>query len=71
MSKAMNTCGNCRHGVPCADLYNKRSRIDAMAGFLACEIQQNTAEDRAKYLSPVRGACRLFKKKDELPMEVV
>lgn len=64
MEPQRNTCGTCSLGVPCNQI-RKGAGMDRMAesGFLSCKIRQSNAEEQARYMSPNRAACDLFKQK--------
>ena len=64
MEVERNTCGTCSYGVPCNKL-RKGAGMDQMAesGWLSCERRQSNAEEQARYMSPNRVACDLFKQK--------
>jgi len=53
-------CGTCKYGLPCELVYRHERGIEAMRGWLACVIRQNTPLGRATYMSPNRKACDFF-----------
>lgn len=59
-----NTCGACSHGIEPQNLHKGAGPLSmGKSGWLSCVVRQATAEDRARYLSPNRAACSMFKKK--------
>jgi len=56
----LETCGTCKYGLPCEQVYRNQRGIEAMKGWLACAIRQNTPLGRATYMSPNRKACNYY-----------
>lgn len=54
-----DTCGNCRHSVPCMEHF-KNKKYEPMIGWLVCLARQETVEDKARFISPYREACFRF-----------
>lgn len=66
MSDNRETCGTCSHGVPPQTLHKGAGPLTmGRSGWLSCEVRQATAEEQARYLSPKRAACSMFKQKQE------
>lgn len=48
------TCGNCAHG----EAYKSTSQLtESLKGFLVCSIKQNTPEEIATLMTPIRKGC--------------